>query len=165
MSKIRSRRIGVGLSLLVVGMLAGAGGAYALQLLDISRFINTSLFTVAPGEAVNFSVTLDDNRGGPAAKVLLRLLDKRGSVVARQDLVLGPGQSATLRYPYPGVLRAQAQILEPDAPLGTRRRLVSTVEIVSLKSGDASSLDLGFGIPQRFVCSSDDGGTNGRLPD
>ncbi len=69
-------------------------------------------------------------------------------------------------------MRAQAQIIEPDAPLGTRRIVVSTVEIfgletqtVGLETQIGETRALGLAIPRRFVCSSDDGAGNGRLPD
>jgi hypothetical protein len=99
--------------------------------------------------------------------VLMRLLDSRGVVVARLDAVLEPGQSATLAYRLPGVFRAHAQIVEPDVPLGARRIVVSTIEIFGLgtRTGETQALALDFGIPRRFVCSSDDGAGNGRLPD
>ena len=149
-------------------MMAGAAGVHAVQSLERARFLNTGLFTLAAGEAVNFNATLDDHRGGPPAKVLMQLLDAKGAVVARQDVVLEPGQSATLAYRRPGVFRAQAQIIEPDAPLGTRRIVVSTVEIFGLETQTSWWTTLersSLAIPRRFVCSSDDGAGNGRLPD
>ncbi len=155
-----SRTIKVGLAMLVAGAIAGAAGVQAIQSLERSLFMNTGLFTLAIGEGVNFNVTLDDDRLGPPAKVLMRLLDTKGAIVARREVVLGPGQSATLQYRLPGVFRAHAQIVEPDAPLGPRRVLVSSVEIFG-----PSIDDPGLAIPRRFVCSSDDGAGNGRLPD
>jgi hypothetical protein len=162
-----SRNTTMGVALLLVGMMAGAAGVHAVQSLERARFLNSGLFTLAAGEAVNFNATLDDHRGGPPAKVLMRLLDSKGAVVARQDVVLEPGQSATLSYRLPGVFRAQAQIVEPDVPLGTRRIVVSTIEIFGLgtRTGETQAQALDFGIPRRFVCSSDDGAGNGRLPD
>lgn len=160
-----SRTTAKGLGLLLVGMMAGAAGVHAVQGLERSRFLNTGLFTLAPGEAVNFNATLDDQRGGPPARVLMQLLDAKGAVVARRDVTLEPGQSATLAYRQPGVLRAQAQIVEPDAPLGNRRIVVSTVEIFGLETLAGETRALGLAIPRRFVCSSDDGAGNGRLPD
>jgi hypothetical protein len=155
----------MGLGLLLVGMMAGAAGVHAVQSLERARFLNTGLFTLAAGEAVNFNATLDDRRGGPPARVLMQLLDAKGAVVARRDVSLEPGQSATLAYRLPGVLRAQAQIIEPDAPLGTRRIVVSTVEIFGLETQNGETRALSLAIPRRFVCSSDDGAGNGRLPD
>jgi hypothetical protein len=157
----------MGLGLLLVGIMVGAAGVHAVQSLERARFLNTGLFTLAAGEAVNFNATLDDHRGGPPARVLMQLLDVKGAVVARREVSLEPGQSATLAYRQPGVFRAQAQIIEPDAPLGTRRIVVSTVEIFGLETqalnGETRALSLA--IPRRFVCSSDDGAGNGRLPD
>ncbi len=50
----------MGLGLLLAGMMAGAAGVHAVQRLERSRFLNTGLFTLAAGEAVNFNATLDD---------------------------------------------------------------------------------------------------------
>ena len=162
-----TKRISMGLGLLLLGVLAGAGGVHALQLLERTSFLNTGLFTVDPGEAVSFRVTLDDGRTGPAAKVLLRFLDQTGVVVARREVVLMPGQSAALDLRQAGVFRAQAQVVEPGGALGTRRVVVGTVEIfpapTSTTGATALSLDLSGG--RRFVCSVDDGGGNGRIPD
>lgn len=157
------------LGMLLVGIVAGAGGAHALQTLETNRFLNTGLFTVDKGDTVAFSATLDDNREGPSARIALRLIDRAGTTVARRDVTLSPGQSATLTSSLPGVFRAQAHIVEPDGALGDRRLVLGTVEIargaalttMQLTSGE--SLDLA--IERRFVCSHDDGGSNGRLPD
>ncbi len=117
------------------------------------------------GEAVDFNVTLQAERGDPPAHVLLHLLDANGVIVARRDVTLEPGKSATLRYRLPGVLRAQAQLVEPDAPLGSTSLLISTIEIFS--GGDPKSLDPGLDATgrRRFVCSSDDPSGPGRIPD
>ena len=158
-----SRTTTIGLALLLVGVVTGAAGAKVIQDRERVDFLGSSLFTVDPGEAVNFNATLDDRRGGPPARVLLRLLDAKGTIVARRDVALEPGESATLVHNLPGVFRAQAQIVEPAIPLGSRRLVMSTIEIYRI--GDPKSLDLGFATERRFVCSSDDGGSNGRLPD
>jgi hypothetical protein len=162
-----TKRISMGLGLLLIGVLAGAGGVHAVQVFQRTSFLNTGLFTVDPGEGVSFRVTLDDGRTGPPATVLLRLLDQNGAVVARRDAQLAPGQSAALDFRRPGVFRAQAQVIEPGGALGTRRILVGTVEISTLYStaGDATALSLDPGGERRFVCSHDDGGGNGRIPD
>ena len=94
--------------------------------------MGSGLFTLDPGEAVNFNVTLQADVTRRPARVLLHLLDANGAIVARRDVTLEPGQSATLRYGLPGVLRAQAQIVEPDAD-GWRPAVcvLSTIEIFS----------------------------------
>jgi hypothetical protein len=158
-----SRTTTIGLALLLVGVVTGAAGAKVIQDRERIDFLGSGLFTVDPGESVNFNATLDDRRGGPPARVTLRLLDRKGAVVARRDVTLEPGDSATLVHNLPGVFRAQAQIMEPDIPLGSRRLLLSTIEI--FRSSDPQSLDLSFTGQRRFVCSSDDGAGNGRLPD
>jgi hypothetical protein len=159
-----SRTTTVGLALLIVGVITGAVGANALQANDRFSILGSGLFTVDPGEMTNFNVSLVDGRGGAPARILLRLFDANGTVVARRDVTLAPGQSATLRYGQPGVLRAQAQIAEPTTTLlGDQRTVLSTVEISGI--GDPKSLDLNITARRRFVCSSDDGAGSGRLPD
>jgi len=155
-----SRSTKWGVALLVVGMAIGVGGAQAWQLLGKSQFLNTGLFTIGKGETALFNVTLDDHPDQPAANVMMQLLDRRGALVARQAVVLAPGQSATLRYDVPGVYRAHAEIVSPDVTFTNRRRLLTTLEII----GDLFG---GLTMPRVYVCSSssDDGSGNGRLPD
>ena len=162
----------MGLGLLLVGILAGAAGAQAVQIFTPASFLNWGLFTLAADERVHFNVTLDDTQRGPQTQVLQQLFDASGVVVARQITTLGPGKSATLRYAGPGVFRAHAEVLEPANTLfGIRRIVVGTVEIlgtgaagVDARAFAVQSLDDGL-TPRRFVPSSDDGGSNGRLPD
>ncbi len=156
-----SRSTKWGTALLVLGIVIGAGGVQAWQLLAPPTFLNTGLFTLGSGETALFNVTLDDERDAPSANVMMQLFDPRGAVVARQAVVLAAGQSATLKHDVPGVYRAHAEIVSPNTIFTRRRRLVTTLEILahsdSLTSGCA---------PRLFVCSSsDDGAGNGRLPD
>lgn len=151
----------VGCGLLLVGILAGAGGAHALQVLQNTRLVNTGQFSLASGETVRFHATLQDRRDGAPARVQLRLLDRLGGIVVRRDVSLAAGQSATLEYAQPGVYRAQAQAFEPDGTASLTRILLGTVEIF----GPAEPYSLDLTTPRRFVCSHDDGGSNGRLPD
>jgi hypothetical protein len=166
-----SKRI-TGFVLLLIGIAVGVGAAQIVPGGEPSSFLNTGLFTVNTGEGVSFHASLDDRRGALPATVMLRLVDDAGAVVARRDVVLGPGQSATLQYLKPGRLRAHADIVEGDSA-SQRRIVLGTVEIFSL--GDASAAGL---LPAslrsarlaepgilRFVCSVNDGGGNGRLPD
>jgi hypothetical protein len=167
-----SKRI-TGLVFLLIGVAVGVGAAQVLPGLEPSSFLNTGLFTVNSGEGVSFHASLDDRRGGLPATVMLRLVDDTGAVVARRDVVLGPGQSATLQYLKPGRLRAHAGIVEGDTAGGRRRIVLGTVEIFSLRDATAAGLlpaslrSARFAEPEilRFVCSMNDGGGNGRLPD
>ena len=149
-----------GVALLVTGIVVGAAGIQAAQLLLLPpSFLNVGLFTLAKGETAHFNVTLDDDRGGPTANVVMQLIDPRGVIVVRQLATLGPGQSATLKYDVPGTYRAHAQIVSASGVLSDRRTLITTLEILGDPFG-------GLTIPRTYVCSSsDDGGGNGRLPD
>ena len=91
-----------------------------------AHFLNTGLFTVAPGEGVNFHVALDDRRAGAPTTVLLQLFDQDGAVVARDEVSLQPGQSTTLQIDEPGLYRAHAQVLDPRRRACERRTLVGT---------------------------------------
>jgi hypothetical protein len=161
-----SKNTTMGLALLLVGIVAGAGAAQVLPTLEPDSFLNTGLFSVGQGEGVNFHVSLDDRRTGPPTTVLLRLLDRSGAVVARREATLNPGQSTTLVHREPGLYRAHAEVVEPDGALGARRIVLGTVEIFSFNLNDAGAMALVAASPiSRFVCSTNDGGTNGRLPD
>jgi hypothetical protein len=153
------------LTLLLVGVISGAAGAHAVRRFATTGILGSGMFTVQAGEAVDFNVTLQADRGDAPARILLRLLDANGVTVVRRDVTLEPGRSATLRYGQPGTLRALAQIVEPDAPVGSQRLVLTTIEIFS--SADPKSLDPGFDLTgrRRFVCSSDDGAGPGRIPD
>jgi hypothetical protein len=154
-----SRSSAWGVALLVVGIVTGVAGAQAVQLLQPSTFLNTGLFTLGKGEVALYNVSLDENRGGPAANVVMQLIDPKGVTVVRQLATLAPGQSATLRYDVPGVYRAHAEIVSGTGTLSDRRRLITSLEILGDPFG-------GLTIPRVYVCSSsDDGGGNGRLPD
>ena len=156
---VMSRSSAWGVALLVVGIVTGAAGAQAVQLLQPSSFLNTGLFTLAKGEVVLYNVSLDDERGGPPANVLMQLIDPRGVTVVRQVATLAPGQSATLKYDVPGVYRAHAEIVSGPGTPSDRRRLITSLEILGDPFG-------GLTIPRTYVSSSsDDAGRNGRLPE
>ena len=157
-----SRSTKWGTALLVLGIVLGAGGVQAWQLLAPPTFLNTGLFTLGRSETALFNVTLDDVRGAPSANVVMQFFDPNGALVARQAVVLAAGQSATLKYDVPGVYRAHAEIVSPNTIFTSRRRLITTLEILS---GDSLTGLTGCA-PRLFVCSSsDDGAGNGRLPD
>lgn len=158
--KITSMRAAVAAGLLVTGMTVGAGATYAVQTLGSSFAGRTGMFTLHDGEWVNYSATLDDNRGASPATVSMRILDKRGATVAQQNVVLQAGQSATLPFRGVGSFRALSEVVQPDSFFGDRRRVLTSLEIFFGKQDDG-----GFTIPRTYVCSSSDGGGNGRLPD
>jgi len=155
---VMSRSSVWGAALLVMGIVMGVAGAKAVPLLP-PTFLNIGLFTLGKGETALFNVTLDDDRTGPSASVVMQLIDPKGVTVVRQIVTLAPGQSATLKYDVPGVYRAHAQIVSASDTFSDRRRLITTLEILGDPFG-------GLTIPRTYVCSaSDDGGGNGRLPD
>jgi hypothetical protein len=167
-----SKRI-TGLVLLLIGIAVGVGAAQVLPVREPSSFLNTGLFTVNSGEGVSFHASLDERRGALPATVLLRLVDEAGGVVARREVLLNPGQSATLQYLRPGRLRAHADIIEDSGATGQRRIVLGTVEIFSLGDRAVGLLPASLRSARlmaeaeilRFVCSVNDGGGNGRLPD
>ena len=116
-----SRTTTIGLALLLVGVIAGAAGANAVQSLERARFLVSGLFTLDPGEVGELQRRPSRTDAAAPGQVLLHLLDAKGAVVARRDVTLEPGQSATLALQPARFFRAQAQIVEPDMPLGSRR--------------------------------------------
>jgi hypothetical protein len=169
------KRITMGFAaLLLSGVVVGVGAEQLVPGLVPSSFLNSGLFTVNEGEGVSFHASLEDVRTGPSATVLLRLIDETGVVVARRDVVLGPGQSATLRYRRAGRLRAHADIFEPTTATGARRIVVGSLEVfaladtatVGLKPASMRSARVLAEEPVvRFIAMMNDGGSNGRLPD
>ena len=153
-----SRSTAWGIGLLVLGIAIGAGGAQAVELLAPPQFLNSGLFTLGKGETALFNVSLDDQRSGPPATVLMQLIDPAGATVARQLVTLAPGQSSTLKFDVPGVYRAHAEITSPGTTFSNRRRLTTTIEILGDLFGGSCA-------PRMFVCSADDPAGNGRLPD
>ena len=127
--KIRMTLMAAGF--LVVGVFAQGAAAQIPQDGAQARHINTGLFTVAPGEGVNFHVSLDDRRTAAPATVLLRLFNEAGDVVARKDVMLQSGQSTTLQITEPGQYRAHAQVLEPPSSACERRTFIGTVRDLS----------------------------------
>jgi hypothetical protein len=137
----------------------GAAGAQAYQLLLPPGFMNTGLFTLGAGEVALYNVTVDDNRDAAPTTVLIQLIDPAGTLIARQAVTLGPGQSTTMRWAKPGTYRFHAEFTTPATTLSLRRRLITSLEILGDPLG-------GLSIPRVYVCSSSDQGSgNGRLPD
>lgn len=146
--------------MLAVGIVAGAAGTQAMQLLTATRYLNTGLFTLGQSDTALFNVTLDDLPGQPSASVLMEIIDPAGITVARQVVSLAPGQSSTLKFAKPGSFRAHAEIVSRSSVWTDRRALITSLEIFG------RSDDGGISIPRTYVCSgSDSGSGNGRLPD
>ncbi len=168
-----SKRI-TGFVLLLIGVAVGVGAAQVVVLPGPpTSFVNSGLFTLNSDEGVNFHVSLHEGRGGPPATALMRLIDASGTVVARRDVQLGPGQSATLQWLKPGQYRVHAGIVEGSNATGPRR-ILGTAEIISLRGTSVTGLHPAslrstrraeeFEV-LRFVSTMHDGGGNGRLPD
>ena len=141
----------MGLGLLTLGVVVGAGGAVAAGAAT-AGFIDTGLFTVRPGEHAIFSVSLDAPAGSASAPVLLQFLDESGVVALQQNVLLDPGQSTALLLTADGRYRAHARVRDQPRAFGVRRRAVATVEVGAT---DIAS-------PPRWVCSIDDSVPSGR---
>ena len=119
----------------VAGVVAGVAGAQVIENLQ-RQYLNTGLFSVGIDEIAHFHVSLDDARNGPAARVILQLIDETGTVVAGTgEIPLQAGKSVSLRTPGPGLFRAHAEVIEPTLQLSARRRSVATVEAINLVTG------------------------------
>jgi hypothetical protein len=126
MSNKKTRWIAAGCVLVCV--LAGATGTQKAQPLERTT-VATPLFTVGPEEVVYFRVSLPGERGGPQARVLLRLLDEDGAVVARDQAIVPSGGSASIRWQGPVLVRAHA-LFESASPLNGSQSPVGAAEIV-----------------------------------
>ena len=134
-----------GVVLLLIGGAAGAVGAQAIDALVLTEYIQTGLFTVRSGETAAFNVSFDELASAEhSTSVSMRLYDEAGTIVARRQVTLEPGQSASLRYRTPGRYRAFASVSDPTDLFSSRRNVVGTVEV-----GGADDLTT----PIRFVCS------------
>ncbi len=112
------------------------------------KVLNTGPFSVPPGGAVNFYVSLHDPRSNAPAEVLLQILDRNGTSVASRKVVLAAGQSTLLRAPGPGLFTATAQFADPiGLPFLKERAVAGAAEV-------HDALD----IVVRPVCSVDPGG-------
>jgi hypothetical protein len=110
----------------LVGILVGAAGA---QVLPITQYVNTGLFTIGQREAFNVHVSLDDEPEGLPAGVLIRVFDRTGRIVRQDDVILHAGESKTMRVSTPGTYRVQAQVAESSQPQSGRRKVLSSVEV------------------------------------
>jgi len=94
---------------------------------------------------VKVHVAVDDIKSGPAARVVIRLYDETGDVVASRNSTIPAGHTLTLDYMGAGrteLLRAQAEITDVRRTSSVRRRAVGQVE---------RDID-GFTIPIDFEC-------------
>jgi hypothetical protein len=81
---------------------------------------------------VAFHMSLDDTPRTPAGFVVMRIVDRQGTVVASRGVWLEPGQSASLVYTGAGLFRPQAETFESIATLttlGERRTFLGTFEL------------------------------------
>jgi hypothetical protein len=92
------------LALILAGVVVVAAGA---QTTPLPRFCTGGPFTLTGGEA-NFRLALDDNPTAPPMGVTMRLYDADGNIVARTNVQLAAGKTATLAFRGAGVYRAQA---------------------------------------------------------
>ena len=121
---------------LLVGALAGAAAAQVVEAVLRVQFLNTSLFTLTANQEGAFHVSIDDRRGGLPARVLLRLFDPAGNLVAQDDAILQAGESKTMRFAGPGVFRANAQIVDSSPlDLTARRQVNGSVEVIDRLTG------------------------------
>lgn len=135
---------------LFFGILIGVAGAQVVKPRP-AHYLNSGLFTVAPGEGARFRVALDDSQNTPPAQVTLQLHDEDGAVLTQKTITLLAGQSAHLSTQQPGVYRAHARVLEPVEKPSDRRVTVGSVEIFDVDSF----------LLRRYICV----GGLGRIPD
>lgn len=120
------------LALLLTSMLGGVAGAeLAPPGTQRTGYCPGGPLTLVRGLAA-FNVSLDDVPRAPAGLVVMRIIDRHGTVVASRSVWLEAGQSASLIYTGSGLLRAQAETFESFATLATRsdrRTVIGTFEI------------------------------------
>ena len=125
----------IGVVCLLLAVLAGMVGAQVIQPFP-RRYLNTGLFSLTATESAHVYISLDDNPGAPAARVVLQLLDETGTVVARDEATLQAGQSMRLVSPGPGLFRAHAEVTETTTlQLSPRRTPVGSGEAIDNITG------------------------------
>lgn len=130
-----NKKIGlIAVGCLILGIGIGVAGAQLL----LRFFLNTGVFTVQAGEIVNFTVSLDEQRGQPGAQVLMQLIDESGAVIASKNAVLQPGQSTSLVFTFSaqGRVRAHAELIQSIAQLTLRRAPTGSIEIIDSLTGE-----------------------------
>jgi hypothetical protein len=134
---------------LLLGVCAGAVGAQVVDQVWVVRYLNTGLVTLSARQSAEFHVTLDDSRTGAPSTVVLTFMDERGVIVARRDVVLQGGQSATLAMTGPALVRGHAELAEATSFTSPRRAVVGSMELLdltTLERGPTCSID-GMGSP------------------
>jgi hypothetical protein len=118
--------------LLLSGIAVGAAGAQVAATFRRTGGVASGLFTLAEGQAVNFSVALDDLTSGPVGNVKMRLYDHMGTLRSERLVSLAPGRSATMPWDVPGRYRVQVDVLESSSSLSPRRQVATSVEVYEL---------------------------------
>jgi hypothetical protein len=108
------------------------------------------LLTLSDKQTAEFHVTLDDLRAGAPSTVVMTFIDERGTIVARRDVVLQGGQSATLALAGPAVARGHAELAEAASFISPRRAVVGSMEVLDLTT-----------LQRGPTCSIDEGGSSG----
>jgi hypothetical protein len=134
---------------LLLGLGGGAATAQVVGDALSVRNLNSGLFSLDGTDTAAFHVTLDEARGASGGRVLMQFLDEWGTVVARKDVTLQAGQSASLRTEGPGLFRAHAQLVDAGLQITSRRAVVGAVEVLDLTTeqrGPVCSFDE-WGLP------------------
>lgn len=130
-----NKKIGlIAVGCLILGICIGVAGAQLL----LRFFLNTGVFTVQAGEIVNFTVSLDEQRGQPPATVSMQLIDESGAVIAGKTALLQPGQSTSLVFTFAeqGRVRAHAELIQSITQLTLRRTPIGSIEIIDRLTGE-----------------------------
>lgn len=141
---IRTKVIWTAVGCLLIGGVAGAVGAQVAEQAWLVRYLNTGLVTLSVRQSAEFHVTLDDTRAGVPSTVMLTFIDERGVTVARRDVVLQGGQSATLAMAGPAIVRGHAELAEGTSFISPRRAVVGsmeTLDLTTLERGPTCSID------------------------
>ena len=119
------------LAVVLTSMLGGVAGAQlAPPGTQRTGYCPGGPLTVTRG-LVALHIALDDIPRAPAGLVLMRIIDKQGTVVASRSVWLEPGETASLVYTGSGLLRGQAETFESLDTLTTlsgRRTFIGTFE-------------------------------------
>lgn len=145
----RTKMVWTAVGGLLIGVCAGAVAADAVETVWHVRYLNTGLITLSAGQNAEFHATLDDTRAGAPATVIMTFIDERGAIVARRDVVLQGGQSATLEMAGPAVVRAHAEFAEATSFFSPRRAVVGSMERLDLTTQERGP-----------TCSIDEGGSS-----
>ena len=137
-----------GLALLLVGVIAGAAGAHAVQSLERAVSWLRTVYA-GPRRSGELQRHPRRRRGGPPARVLMRLLDAKGAVVARRDVTLEPGSRPRSLRPARCLSRAGTNHRAGHA--AWKQDVVSTIEIFG---GETRNLSIALSTPRHPAASS-----------